>query len=444
MRSLEPLYSILPRSAAAAAAAAPKRSGRPSTRALVLAATATAIALATYFLLVDKRVVPALKNALPEGWRLSDPPLQSQPPPEEPAVKLDGIHALTGHTVHFIGDSVTRYQFIQLQYNWETNLIPTASKPETLIDNKYDPTFQPLWPDWEGFFTRTTDFIAKPSHGFCDCRRTPEWHPTEHIENRYYERRPRNEDEDTAGLSFSGGKTTTTSKATTVSSTRIRFHQYFKDVGVCSLRGRRLGPKDGVRLDKPGDELPDWCSTLPSFIKGLLVDGWDGGYSGDLDSAKQNAPPAVVPASIATATASPSAPLTVVLNCGLHEPLKNETFNAIVDMFAQLSASAATGSSPDAPRPLPPLLVWKTTTPKRGGGQDPNVALRMPTDLPNFRILDTERIVREKFGQASGQHYRDDLHFTADVYQAFNEELARIADEYHRPTRKETDMQKGN
>ncbi|KAJ3169003.1 hypothetical protein HDU88_001330 [Geranomyces variabilis] len=435
MRPLDSLYSILARSPAEATAVPPKPSGRPSARALALAAGATTLALGTYLLLVDGRVVPALKHALPDRLGLSDSP---PPPPQPPqSVKPDGIRALTGHTVHFIGDSVTRYQFIQLQYNWETKNVPTDLQPSTLIENKYDPTFQPLWPNWEHYYRATTDFIAAPSsHGFCDCRRTPEWHPTEHIENRYYDRHDSVDDTGTINPAVNSVATT----KTTTKTTKIRFHQYFKDVGVCSLRGRRLGPKDGVRLDKPGDELPDWCATLASFIKGLLVDNWDEGHGGassgsGLQSGRSETATSV-PA--AAAVAALPAPLTIVLNCGLHEPLKNETFNAIVDMFVRLSSDAATtvttATTPtDASQqpPPPPLLIWKTTTPKRSGGPDPDASLRVPTDLPNVRVLDTGRVLREKFGEASGQHYRDDNHFTADVYQAFNEELARIAYDYH-------------
>ncbi|KAJ3009904.1 hypothetical protein HKX48_007679 [Thoreauomyces humboldtii] len=247
------------------------------------------------------------------------------------------FQSLSNRRLVYIGDSLTRYQYLELTYYLETGLIPSTSNASTLVRGKWDPTNQLTWPDWDTFFQQTSISHRGVSH--CDCYRTKELPLEQTWENRYYD----------AG------------------DVHLEFHQLFKDVGVCSLRGTQ----SSVPSQSSPPTKPDWCQTVPSFI---------------------------------ASTISLHPTVTIVLNGGLHEPFSPATFDHVLKVVTDTNAT----------------LIWKTTTPDRNGRhvRDPPV----PVHLPNVKVLNTSAIVDDVV--ASGRRredlYFDHLHFVGEMSHRFN------------------------
>ncbi|KAJ3132684.1 hypothetical protein HDU90_006736 [Geranomyces variabilis] len=214
---------------------------------------------------------------------------------------LDRSDMLLGD-VYFIGDSVTRYQYMELVYYLETGFVSSTSNHRTLIDGLHDPTNEHTYESWTEFYRSTTDFAQ--GRLTCDCHRIEKSPLEEIIENRVY----------------TNGKV------------KLVYAQYFKDIGVCSVRGRT----QGLRHPHPSS-TPDWCYKLPAYVESLLK----GGDANDI---------------------------TVVLNSGLHgSSVATEELEVMSDMFQK------TTSGTKADRSKTNLLIWKTTTPTQNGPPSPNV-----------------------------------------------------------------------
>ncbi|KAI8921017.1 hypothetical protein DFJ77DRAFT_145805 [Powellomyces hirtus] len=292
-------------------------------------------------------------------------------PPLRPHEEL--LERLSGQTLHFIGDSVTRYQFNQLVYYLETGLIPHRDKPETLINGTHDPCNEKTWASWPKYYHGTTDYVKKSNKKSltCDCFRRDDKGAIfeQMIENREY---------------VNGD-------------VRIVFHQYFKDVGTCSIRGRLTPaiPDYGEGSDKI--PKPDYCFTLSSFTQSLI------------EQQKQT-----------------KQPFTLILNCGLHEPFSNSTFNTILGEFETRRVEASKDQQL-------PLLIWKTTTPTKRpmGFKDDHKILSLPRPDPLLKVLDTRKLFNETFGDRNiDELYWDALHFSGEVYMAFNEAVLEIIEDY--------------
>ncbi|KAJ3183856.1 hypothetical protein HDU87_005972 [Geranomyces variabilis] len=256
--------------------------------------------------------------------------------------------------VYFIGDSVTRYQFLELVYYLETGLVPSTNNTSTLIDALHDPTNESTFESWAAFYLGTSQFAQ--GRLTCDCHRTPNSTMEEVIENRVYTNR----------------------------NVKLVYVQYFKDIGVCSIRGRTLA------FQLPNSSpTPDWCLRLPTFVKSLLND----------DSANS---------------------ITVVLNSGLHGySVETEVLEVILDMFQNTTGNAKAESSNIN------LLIWKTTTPSQGGSPAPNVIFPHTwEDSRHSQVFDAAGIIDTHFAnQSRADLYWDKLHFIGDVYHALNSEL---------------------
>ncbi|KAI8908670.1 hypothetical protein DFJ77DRAFT_472920 [Powellomyces hirtus] len=273
------------------------------------------------------------------------------------------LHRLKGQTVYFIGDSVTRYQYNQLVYYLETGIVPLPSNNETLIQNKYDPVNEHSWPDWTTFFEGTTNF-ARQGKLTCDCYRRPEVSQNDIIENRYYHN----------------------------GDVKLVYHQFFRDLGVCSMRGK-------TNWDKPAtDAFPGWCFTLPGMVE------------------------SIVNQHIQTS----NSPFTLVLNAGLHVPLPKELFDHILNVFDKVETDPANKA------PTKPLLIWKGTTPNKNDELTiHDNQLKLPRKSRNLKYVDTQKLFTTHFGDRKEEVYWDNLHFTADVYHVFNSAIVDLIEARH-------------
>ena len=284
------------------------------------------------------------------------------------------LHRLSGHTIYFVGDSVTRYQYVQLVHYLETATIPTRKDPTTLINGRHDPVDEGSWDNWAQFYTAFTNFYKNGSSvAKCDCYRDRPFIHEEVFENRYYHN--------------------------TVFDVKLVYHQFFRDTAVCSTRGiaDRWEEARVFRKYSP----PEWCLAVPVLLQRIVDDH---------------------------VLRYPQRPLTVVFNSGLWEPLRKTTFERVYATFVQQARIAS----------RPPLLIWKTTTPVREPFGDKthharDVALELnKRDSPRFAILNTTRIYREQFARhQKNETYWDRQHFRAHVYQSFNTALVDLIDAKH-------------
>ncbi|KAI9209128.1 uncharacterized protein BJ171DRAFT_577476 [Polychytrium aggregatum] len=132
----------------------------------------------------------------------------------------------------FIGDSVTRFQYLSLAYrltygHWQFEE-PSFNATTKRIDRE--------WGNWERFM-RGTNALLKGNE-VCDCYRngTWDWRKTvEYIENRYF----------------------------TTPYHNIAFYQAYDDhPGVCHTKGRLHPEEQSPYFDAP----LDWCYTIPALL----------------------------------------------------------------------------------------------------------------------------------------------------------------------------------
>lgn len=301
------------------------------------------------------------------------PPVTRTLLPEEILERLDG------QNIHFIGDSLTRYQYTQLIHYLETGIITDTNNATTLIDGVYDPVNEKSWDSWNHFFEGTSRAYANGTgsgggNASCDCYRQPGVALEAVLENRYYHNR----------------------------NVKLNYHWYTRDIGICSLRGKATWD---VQATNP---VPDWCYTLIGFVRGLF------------EHAKEN-----------------NSPFTLVLNAGLHAPMPKIQFDEIYSMFAAHDAAPSGRTNDTSAKSFTPLLVWKRTTPVQVSPQTPEYDRDLHLDLssrssPNFKILDTRTIVTGALGyKKPDEIYWDALHFYAPIYQAFTTSLVDMVADRH-------------
>ncbi|KAJ3167423.1 hypothetical protein HDU88_002345 [Geranomyces variabilis] len=165
---------------------------------------------------------------------------------------------------------------------------------------------------------------------------------------------------------------------------KLVYAQYFKDIGVCSVRGRA----QGLKHPHPSS-TPDWCYKLPAYAESLLK----------RDDAND---------------------ITVVLNSGLHGySVATEELEVMSDMFQK------TTSGTKADRNKTNLLIWKTTTSTQNGPPSPNVTLPATWEgARHSQVFDAAGIVdTHSKDKPRGDIYWDNVHFIGEVYHALHSEL---------------------
>ncbi|KAI8586032.1 hypothetical protein BDZ88DRAFT_430479 [Geranomyces variabilis] len=265
------------------------------------------------------------------------------------------LQRLQGQSIHFIGDSVTRYQYNELVHYLETGTVPDAADPSTLIDGRLNPVNERTWDSWAQFYQGTTSYYTKGS-ATIDYFREPDTPIPQIIENRSY----RN------------------------GNLELTYHCYTNHRGTCSVRGKSTWDF------KATDGEPDWCFTLPGFVRNLVENG---------KLEKRG--------------------FTIALNGGLHGPMPIELFDEVYHIFTELE------HDPGVVAPTAPKLIWKTTSPSLPGGapDDSHLNLTMRSSA-NFQVMDTHAIFDRRFAtQAREPLYWDNYHFNGPVYHAFNAAL---------------------
>jgi hypothetical protein len=86
------------------------------------------------------------------------------------------LNHLANKRIVFIGDSVTRYQYIALVYSLSTGHFLNTSLNPNLVEEK-------TWTSWTEFYKRSTEMLLP--YEYCDCFRDSV-HPNRQNENRYY------------------------------------------------------------------------------------------------------------------------------------------------------------------------------------------------------------------------------------------------------------------
>ncbi|KAJ3149645.1 hypothetical protein HDU89_003698 [Geranomyces variabilis] len=144
------------------------------------------------------------------------------------------LRRLQGQTIHFIGDSITRYQYNELVHFLETGMVSDMANSTTLIQGRFDPVNEKTWESWSHFFRGTTENYTKGIATIDAWRESTQ--RSELIENRYY----RN------------------------GNLELSYYQYYTDLGICSLKGKATWDVPATTPD------PEWCFKLPAFVRNIV------------------------------------------------------------------------------------------------------------------------------------------------------------------------------
>lgn len=83
------------------------------------------------------------------------------------------LETLKGHHVVFIGDSLTRYQYLALIHSLQFGTLVTESVFPSIVEERH-------WMSWAHFYNGTNNLFYP--NEFCDCYRSKE----QNVENRYF------------------------------------------------------------------------------------------------------------------------------------------------------------------------------------------------------------------------------------------------------------------
>ena len=275
-------------------------------------------------------------------------------------------------TVIFMGDSITRYQYLDL-----VNTLHSGGSLRHSAVSSRSPLYSRGFGSWSDFLSATTNALAPRE--ICDCHRLGKPVSPSHgekWENRLYK------------LPSCNGNGTN---------------------GVCAHRHQSFAPRVAyIGVDGAGPVL----GNLP--LKGQpWADMWNhtGIYRGPATNGKTAW--ALEWSEVISRLVSLLRPTVLVLNAGHH------TSAASLD-FAQIRSAAAA---------VTPCVVWKTPTPSWKGVLEPRVAHVAHAASRAFAgdvIFDTGRIVQQVASQWNmsdpGRLFADPLHFAprSNVYHHLN------------------------
>lgn len=275
-----------------------------------------------------------------------------------------------GSRILFLGDSVTRYQYLSLVYLLQRG-VPLASPDATYYSSKiHHPLVGQTWSSWDEFFETTTADLAP--HEICDCFRAWDWkaHRKSHIdmfENRFF-----------------------FSPRMNVSVTFISVFGFFPLTGRLWPIGSSLPSKNQAHTINLGRRsalelfhnrtLSDcfvpfnwrlsWVDSLSHFVRGL----------------------------------APAPPNIILMNSGHWGPMgfRHAEFIRVLRHYARRITKCA---------------IWQTTTPLRNSTTQGGDAV--PRMLFKNRIFDTAEVLHH----LRIRDYIDNVHFVPSVYNLLNERL---------------------
>lgn len=233
------------------------------------------------------------------------------------------LEALRGQHVAFIGDSLTRYQYLSLVYFLETG---RWTSPAGAPVNTHEST----WASWAAFHEGTAGRLR--GHEICDCYRAQKWDPSTVREMRYY-------------LSPCGR-------------VRVSYVMWFYNINVAGHDPAALnvGCLDAA-FRAAASAAPSTAATKAPWTcpQTLCQPGACGGgaWAGDARTA--------VPAHVRALR-----PSTAVVNTGHWGPDVRggpAHFGRVLEVVDRLAADAT--AAPPAGGGTPLRIVWKSTTPTR-------------------------------------------------------------------------------